>query len=59
MLKENKNKPTSASERKQKFFIIFPRTNICRLTANVCVSRDYYTYVKKNMNRENETTEIE
>lgn len=37
----------------------FPRANIYRLTANVCVSRDYYTYVKKNMNRENETTEIE
>lgn len=59
MLKENKNRPSSASERKQKFFIIFRRTNIYRLTANVSVSRDYYTYVKKNMNRENETTEIE
>lgn len=37
----------------------FPRANIYRLTANVCVSRDYYTYVKKNTSRENDTTEIE
>lgn len=47
------------SERKQKFFIIFSQENIRRLTASVHASRDYFTYVTKNMNRENETTEIE